>query len=57
VQQALNKKIITYFEPIFLDILNEDMIGFANITAREILDYLFLTYGNITAINLEHNFE
>jgi hypothetical protein len=33
VQQALKKQIITVFEPMYLDILNDDMIGFANITA------------------------
>jgi hypothetical protein len=33
------------------------MIGFANITAREMLDHLFLTYGYTTAIDLENNFE
>jgi hypothetical protein len=34
VQQALKKQIITIFEPMYLDILNEDMVGFANITAQ-----------------------
>jgi hypothetical protein len=56
VQQELKKKIITIFKPMYLDIMN-DMIGFANITSREILDHLFLTYGNITAVDLENNFE
>jgi hypothetical protein len=40
-----------------LDILNDDMVGFANISAREILDHLFMTYGNITAVDFEHNSE
>jgi hypothetical protein len=40
-----------------LDILNDDMVGFANISAREVLDHLFMTYGNITAVDLENNFE
>jgi hypothetical protein len=48
VQQLLKKKIITVFEPLYLDILNDDMVGFANITSLEMLDHLFLTYGNIT---------
>jgi hypothetical protein len=47
VQQALKKQIITVFEPMYLDILNEAVVGFANIMAREMLDHLFLTYGNI----------
>jgi hypothetical protein len=40
-----------------LDILNGDMVGFTNISAREMLDHLFMTYGNITAVDLENNFE
>jgi hypothetical protein len=57
VQQALKKQIITVFEPMYLDILNDDMVGFENISAREMLDHLFMTYGNITTVDLEHNFE
>jgi hypothetical protein len=37
--------------------LNDNMVGFANITAREMIDHLFLTYGNITTVDLENNFE
>jgi hypothetical protein len=33
------------------------MVGFSNITACEMLDHLFMTYGNITAVDLENNFE
>jgi hypothetical protein len=51
------KQIITVFEPVYLDVLNDDMVGVANITAREMLDHLFMTYGNITVVDLEHNFE
>jgi hypothetical protein len=57
VQQALKKQIISVFEPMFLDILNNNMVGYANISAREMLDHLFETYGNITAVDLEINFE
>jgi hypothetical protein len=42
---------------MYLDVLKDDMVGFANITAREMLDHLFMTYGNITAVDLENNFE
>jgi hypothetical protein len=57
VQQALKKQIITVFEPMYLDILNDNMLGFANITSREMLDRLFMTYGNIMAVDFENNFE
>jgi hypothetical protein len=32
-------------------------VGYANISARDMLDHLFETYGNITAVDLEINFE
>jgi hypothetical protein len=57
VQQALKKQIISIFEPMYLEILNENMVGYANISARDMLDHLFETYGNITAVDLEINFE
>jgi hypothetical protein len=57
VQQALKKPIDSVFEPMYLDILNDKMVGYANISARDMLDHLFETYGNITAVNLEINFE
>jgi hypothetical protein len=40
-----------------LDVLNDNMVGFANISARDMLDHLFSTYGNITAVDIEIKFE
>jgi hypothetical protein len=57
VQQALKNQIISVFEPMYLDILNDNMVGYANISARDMLDYLFETYGKITAVDFEINFE
>jgi hypothetical protein len=57
IQQALKKQIISVFEPMYLEILNDNMVGYANISARDMLDHLFETYGNITAVDLEINFE
>jgi hypothetical protein len=57
VQQALKMQIISVFEPMYLDILNDNMVGYANISARGMLDHLFETYGNITAVDLDINFE
>jgi hypothetical protein len=57
VQQALKKQVISLFEPMYLDVLNDNMVGFANISARDMLDHLFGTYGNITVVDLEINFE
>jgi hypothetical protein len=42
---------------MYLGILNHDMVGFANTSTREMIDHLFLSYGSITAVDLEHNFE
>jgi hypothetical protein len=57
VQQALQKQIISVFEPMYLEILNNNMVGYTNISARYMLDHLFETYGNTTAVDLEINFE
>jgi hypothetical protein len=57
VQQALKKQIISVFEPMYLDILNDNIVGYANISARDMLDHIFENYGNITAVDLEINFE
>jgi hypothetical protein len=42
---------------MYLDIFNENMVGFANISARDMLDHLFSTYDTITGVDLEINFE
>jgi hypothetical protein len=57
VQQALKKQIISVFEPMYLDILNDNMVGYASISARDMLYHLFETYGKITAVDFEINFE
>jgi hypothetical protein len=57
VQQALKKQIISVFEPMYLDVSNDNIVGFANISAKDIMDHLFGTCGNITVVDLEINFE
>jgi hypothetical protein len=57
VQQSLKKQIISVFEPMYVEILNDNIVGYANISARDMLDHLFETYVNITAVPLEINFE
>jgi hypothetical protein len=42
---------------MYLEILNDNMVGYANISERNMLDNLLKTYGNITAVDLEINFE
>jgi hypothetical protein len=57
VYQALKKQIITAVEAMYLEILNNDMVGFSNTTARDMIEHLFLSYGSITVVELEHNWE
>jgi hypothetical protein len=42
---------------MYLDVLNATMVGYANISARDMLDHFFGTYVNITAVDMEINFE
>jgi hypothetical protein len=42
---------------MYLEILNNDMVGFANTTARDMLEHIFLSYGSIADVDLEHNWE
>jgi hypothetical protein len=55
--QALKKQIISVFEPMYLDILNDNIVGYANISSRDMSDHLFETYSNITAVDLKINYE
>jgi hypothetical protein len=57
VEQALKKQIITVFEPMYLEFLNNDMVGFSYTSAREMLEHLFLSYASITVVDLKRNFE
>jgi hypothetical protein len=42
---------------MYIEILNDDLVGFANTTSRDMLDHIFLSYGSITAVDIEQNFE
>jgi hypothetical protein len=42
---------------MYVEILNDDLVGLANTTSRYMLDHLFLFYGRITAADIEQNFE
>jgi hypothetical protein len=57
VHSAIKKQIITVVEPMYIEILNDDRVGFANTNSRDISDRLFLSYGSITAVDIEQNFE
>jgi hypothetical protein len=42
---------------MYIEILNDDLVGFANTTSQDMLDHLFLSYVIITAVDIEQNFE
>jgi hypothetical protein len=42
---------------MYLDILKDNMVGYANMSARDMLEHHFETYRNITVDDLEINFE
>jgi hypothetical protein len=42
---------------MYIEILNDELVGFANTTSRDMLDHLFLSYVSITAVDIERNFE
>jgi hypothetical protein len=42
---------------MYIEILNDDLVGFANTMSRDMLDHLFLSYGSITSLGIEQNFE
>jgi hypothetical protein len=42
---------------MYIEILNDDLDGFANTTNRDMIDHIFLSYGSITDVDIEQNFE
>jgi hypothetical protein len=42
---------------MYIEILNDELFGFANTTSQDMLDHLFISYGSITAVDIEQNFE
>jgi hypothetical protein len=42
---------------MYLEILNNDMVGSANTTSICMIYHLFLSYSSIATVDLEHNWE
>jgi hypothetical protein len=42
---------------MYIEILNDDLLGFGNTTSRDMIDHLFLSYGRIAAVDIEQNVE
>jgi hypothetical protein len=37
---------------MYIEILNDDLVGFANTTSRDMLDHLFLSHDSITSVGI-----
>jgi hypothetical protein len=56
VTKALQKQILNTVEPDFIVHLKDEFSSYNNIKINNLLDYLFMAYGNITSTNLiKHN--
>jgi hypothetical protein len=44
-------------EPIYLENISNEMVGFASTTARDMFDHLFLSYGSIADFDFDYNWE
>jgi hypothetical protein len=55
--KALIKQIISAFDAMYLDMLNDYMIGFVNTMPWEIIEYVISTSENIAPMDIDRNFE
>jgi hypothetical protein len=55
LQLALKQQIIKTFDSLYLQGLEDDVVAFANISARQMMVYLLDTFGGITQNNLVEN--
>ena len=49
------KQIITTIDPIYLRAIHDKHVGFNKITSKDMLEFLFATYGNISHIDYDNN--
>ena len=55
VHSALKQQLINSIDDVYLSALSDEYVGYSNCTLRELLTYLFTTYGLITSQDLEDN--
>lgn len=53
LQAALRKQLLAAVDPVYLKALRDNTVGFANVTIRRMLEYLFLHHGTITPLQLQ----
>lgn len=57
IHSALKKQLINAIDPIYLRSKRDRHVGFNNIALREILNFLFTTYGSLQPQDLAENFK
>ena len=57
LQQALKKQLINSLDPVYLRARKDRNTGFAKVSLRDLLQFLFDNYGQITPIKLANNNE
>jgi hypothetical protein len=57
IETALKSQLIKCIDPIYLHAKRNRIVGFANQSIKSILQYLFDTYGMVTAQDLDKNLE
>ena len=57
MQAALKKQLIASVDPIYLRAIRNRHVGFNQHTVRDILQHLLMSYGNISAADLDKNTE
>ena len=55
VQDLLKRQILDAVDAMYLDDLNDENVGFATVTCRQILSHLRMHYGSITPDELDDN--
>ena len=53
--RELKQQLIAAVDPLYINMLEDDMFGYANVAPRDILDHLKTTYGKLTPDDVENN--
>ena len=55
IKRALKNQLINAIKPIYIEILEEDYVGYKNRTIYDLFNHLFTNYGTISNKELENN--
>jgi hypothetical protein len=57
VDQAIKKLIIESFDDAYLNVLSDEIVGYADCTSLQLLTHLLTYYAMIAPTELTHNYE